>query len=66
MTLRRWALISGNDVENIVDQEDQPVLFTEGGKFWVEDPEKIATPRVTKYENNVFVNPQLVAANTVG
>lgn len=68
MTLKRWALISGNYIETIVDQEDQPVVFTEGGKFWVEDPEKIVTPRVTRYENGVFVNPTFepLNANTAG
>jgi len=65
MTLKRWALISGNTVVNIVDQEDQPTLFTEDGKFWVENAQKNIGPGCF-YENNVFVNPQLVAANTVG
>lgn len=69
MTLRRWALISGNTVVNIVDQEDQPVLFTEDGKFWVEDPQKIATPNpigCTTYDDGVFFNrqTQIPSANT--
>lgn len=62
MTLKRWALISGNTVVNIVDQEDQPIVYTEDGKFWVEDPEKIASPNpagCTTYDNGVFVNTTL-------
>jgi hypothetical protein len=60
MILKRWALIEGNIVVNIVDQETQPTLFTENGKFWAEDPEKIATPNpvgYTRYEDGKFKNP---------
>jgi len=63
MTLKRWALISGNTVVNIVDQEDQPIVYTEDGKFWVEDSEKIASPNpagCTTYDNGVFVNSTLL------
>ena len=63
MTLKRWALISGNTVVNIVDQEDQPVAFTEDGKFWVEDSEKIASPNpagCTTYDDGVFKNTTLI------
>jgi hypothetical protein len=56
MSLRRWALISGNNVVNIVDQEDQPVLFTEDDKFWIENPEKNVGPGFF-YENGFFVPP---------
>lgn len=56
MSLRRWALISGNTVVNIVDQDDKPVLFTDNGKYWVEDTEKVAGTNFL-YENDEFVNP---------
>jgi hypothetical protein len=65
MTLKRWALISGNTVVNIVDQEDQPFVYTEDGKFWVEDPEKLASPNpagCTTYDNGVFVNTTLLVS----
>ena len=54
--MKRWVLVSGNTIVNIVDQEDMPTVFTEDGKFWVENPKKNVGPGCT-YENGKFFNP---------
>lgn len=65
MSLKRWALISGNTIVNIVDQENKPVLFTENEKYWIEDTEKVSGIGCF-YENGEFINlndPKYLLAN---
>lgn len=53
--MKRHALIDGIIVKMIVEQEDQPFVFTDNGKFWVECPNHIGPDWL--YQNNIFINP---------
>lgn len=54
--MKRWALIKNNFVDNVVEQEESPTVFTEGRAFWIDITGLHVGPEY-KYIDGQFIEP---------
>lgn len=59
--MKRHALIDGIIVKRIVEQDDQPDVFTDNGKFWKECPNYVGPNWI--YQNGIFVSPDPIPSS---
>jgi hypothetical protein len=59
--MKRWTLIENGILTLVVEQDTEPFVYTDNGRYWVECPiniEGVGCPGPGwGYENSTFINP---------